>query len=577
MINFPEQNKFKDVVVYPRVSSDDQQERETIQSQIEFAIKYCELHGLNIIDWYKDDGISGTIPLHERPEGKRMLEDAKAGKIKTVLIYNMKRLGRKARVTLDAIYQLEEYGVTIKSMTEPFDTSTPMGRFVITLLAGQAEFDRDTLLETLWHGANRHARRGKWLGGIVPYGYRVNAEGFLEVNEDPLPGNEDLSEAGVVRLIYHLIADQKMSTIKVADYLNDLKIPPSYIVHKRKVKKGDHRGKRKENTAGIWRPGRVGQIIKNTTYKGLHEYGKRSKKEREIISREVASIVTEEIWDLAQQTLRDNQLEAVRNAKRQYLLRGLIKCNCCRLTYIGTAYNAGTFNPGTERALKAYYVCSGKHSFRGPTQERCPSKNIPCEWIEDLVWNECVNFILNPGDAIAELQAGMNVKRSQRNEYFQEIDIVVKRLEDKENERQSILSLYRQKMITAVDVEKQLQEIMEESMNLEKRIKQLNSLIDADKLVTVQFDNAEKLLLDFRSKIGGDPEFDVKRQIVKALVNKVTVYTVQSPDGSPQKRKAEIKVQYSFESPKGVDDTLVRADFLAASRRSRAAPAAPIG
>lgn len=164
MINFTSDNEIKDVAIYPRVSSDDQQERETIQSQIEFAIKYCELHGLNIVDWYKDDGVSGTIPLDERPEGKRLLEDAKAGKFKSVLIYNMKRLGRKARVTLDAIYQLEEYGVTIKSMTEPFDTSTPMGRFVITVLAGQAEFDRDTLLETFWHGANRVARQGQWLG-----------------------------------------------------------------------------------------------------------------------------------------------------------------------------------------------------------------------------------------------------------------------------------------------------------------------------------------------------------------------------------------------------------------------------
>ncbi|MUG45472.1 recombinase family protein [Paenibacillus woosongensis] len=574
MINFPELNKVEDVAVYPRVSSDDQQERETIQSQIEFAIKYCDLHGLNIVDWYKDDGVTGTIPLADRPEGQRLLEDAKAGKFKTVLIYNMKRLGRKARITLDAIYQLEEYGVTIKSMTEPFDTSTPMGRFVITLLAGQAEFDRDTLVETLWHGANRHARLGKWLGGIVPYGYRVDAEGFLEVNEDPLPGNEDLSEAGVVRLVYHLIADQKMTTIQVADYLNALNIPPSYVVNKRKVK---DRGKRKVNTAGIWYPGRVGSIIKNSTYKGIHDYGKRSKKDREIIRREVPAIVSETVWDVAQETLRENQLEGVRNATRKYLLRGIIKCGCCGRTYVGTSYSTGSKSSDGSRPMKAFYVCTGKSAYKGPSHEKCRSKNIPGEWIEEMVWAECVNFILNPGDAIKELQEGMNVKRSLRNEYFHEIDLVVKSLEDKENERQSILSLYRQKMITAADVEKQLQEIMEESMNLEKRIKQLNALLNADELVTVQFRNAEKLLLDFRSKIDKDPSYETKRQIVKTLVNKITVYTIQPPDGSPQKRKAEVKVQYSFESPKGTDDTLVRADFLEASRRSRAVPAAPIG
>lgn len=189
MLNFTNVLHEKDVVVYARVSSDDQQERETIENQIEFAQKYGELHKLNIVGWYKDDGVTGTIGLEQREDGKQLLEDAKSGRFKTVLIYNMKRLGRKARVTLDAIYQLEEHGVKIKSMTEPFDTGDPMGRFIITVLAGQAEFDRDTLLDTLWHGANRHARLGKWLGGIVPFGYRVNEERFLEVNEEPLMEN----------------------------------------------------------------------------------------------------------------------------------------------------------------------------------------------------------------------------------------------------------------------------------------------------------------------------------------------------------------------------------------------------
>lgn len=576
VLNFPEENQFKDVVVYPRVSSDDQQERETIQSQIDFAIKYCELHGLNIVDWYKDDGVSGTIPLHERPEGKRLLDDAKVGKFKTVLIYNMKRLGRKTRVTLDAIYQLEEHGVTIKSMTEPFDTSTPMGRYVITMLAGQAEFDRDTLIETLWHGANRHARLGKWLGGIVPYGYRVNYEGFLEVNDDPLPGKDDLSEAGVVRLIFHLIADQKMSTIMVADYLNELKIPPSYVVHGRKVKKGPERGKRKESTAGIWRPGRVNQIIKNTTYKGIHDYGKRSKKDREIIRREVPAIVIEETWDLAQQVLRENQLESTRNSTRDYLLRGLIKCGCCGLTYIGTAYPTGSSKKAEKRPLKPTYTCGGKVKYNGPP-ERCKSKNVPGEWIEDMVWNECVQFIMNPGDAIKELQEGMKEKRSQKEDYQKEIHLVTEAIEAKENERQSILNLYRQKMITAADVEKQLREIMIESQNLENRIKQLNSLIDADKLVTIHFNSAEKLLLDFRSKIENDPPFEVKRQIIKTLVREITVYTDFPPDGNDRKKKANIKVRYSFDRSQGKNRTVVRAAISGPSPRSRHASAPRTG
>ncbi|AJS59244.1 recombinase family protein [Paenibacillus sp. IHBB 10380] len=532
MINFVE-DQCKDVVVYPRVSSDDQQERETIQTQIEFAIKYCDLHNLNIADWYKDDGVSGTIPLDQRPEGLRLLEDAKAGKFKTVLIYNMKRLGRKARVTLDAIYQLEEYGVTIKSMTEPFDTSTPMGRFVITLLAGQAEFDRDTLLETLWHGANRVARLGQWLGGIVPYGYQV-IDKFLQINEEPLPGKEELSEAGVIRLMYHLVGNEKWSTIKVADYFNSLNIPPSYVKDGRKIKKG----KRKENTAGIWTPGRIRNMVTNPTYKGLHIYGKRSKKDRELINRKVPAIVTEQLWNSSQETLRDNQLEAFRNQKRNYLLRGLIKCGSCGLTYHGTAFT------GVGRKPTAYYTCGGKTAYRGPLQGKCKSKNIPAEWIENMVWEECVRFIRNPGEALQEINTGIEIRKSQTSLFLSEKEMIQKSIRDKEPERQSILSLYRQKMITALDVEKQLQEMMSESLSLEQRVRELDDLIEGEKNIEQLFDSAEDLLLSLRSKIENDPSFETQREIVKTLVQEIIVESTTPP--GKIRPQASVIVRYSF-------------------------------
>jgi DNA invertase Pin-like site-specific DNA recombinase len=65
------------IALYLRVSSEEQRERETIDIQREFLEQYCRLYGLEVADVYADDGVSGTIPLHERPEGKRLLEDAK--------------------------------------------------------------------------------------------------------------------------------------------------------------------------------------------------------------------------------------------------------------------------------------------------------------------------------------------------------------------------------------------------------------------------------------------------------------------------------------------------------------------
>lgn len=383
------------VAVYARVSSEDQAERGTIENQIEFAAKYCDLHQFEIVDWYKDDGVSGTIPLEERPEGARLLRDAKAGKFNLLLVYKLDRLGRSARVILNAVHELEQAGVKVRSMTEPFDTGDPSGRFLLTILAGVADLERETILERLWYGANRVAREGKWLGGIVPYGYKVNDEGFLEINEDPLP-SVGISEADVIRLMYKLVAEDGCSTIEVADYFNALGIPPSYIKDGRKVK----RGKRKENTAGIWRPSRIRNMIVNPTYKGVHVYGKRTNKQRELIPRKVPAIVSEEIWNKAQKVLKENQILSSKNSKRNYLLTGLIKCNVCGSNYHGVTY------PAKENKKElSYYRCNGKAVYRGPLQGKCRSKNIPRQWLEDLVWKDCVEFIQNPGEALKELAA----------------------------------------------------------------------------------------------------------------------------------------------------------------------------
>jgi resolvase-like protein len=66
------------VALYMRVSSEEQRDRETIEIQREFLQEYCRLYGLEVAQVYADDGLSGTIPLHERPEGGRLLEDAKS-------------------------------------------------------------------------------------------------------------------------------------------------------------------------------------------------------------------------------------------------------------------------------------------------------------------------------------------------------------------------------------------------------------------------------------------------------------------------------------------------------------------
>ncbi len=542
--------------IYCRVSSDEQAEKETIQNQIDFAQKYCDLYDIEIIDWYKDDGVSGTIPLEGRPDGKRLIDDLKSDSIPCIIItFNVKRLGRGARVILNAVYDIEQTGATVRSMTEPFDTETPFGRFMLTILAGEAGFDRESFLYNMWLGANRHAAKGEWLGGIVPYGYRKVGK-FLELSEDNIPGY-DYSENYVCRMIYYQADALDQTCPKIADYLNLFQAPTSYVKDGRLVAKGKR--KIKTATSGLWTPSRVRAILTNPTYKGLHIYGKRSTKKRELIERKVPATVPEDQWDRVQISLRNHQLEAMRNSKRQYLLRGLIKCGKCGLTYIGT-WCYGKNIEGNEhikdnkRGKVYYYRCDGKQSYRGQLLGSCLSKNVPAEWLENIVWDDCVNFILNPGDAIKEVAASLEETKSQRESVETEKQMLLKAVQEKDIEKQRVIDLYRKQIIGFVDVEAQLQKNAIEKENLRLRIRDLDDVIKAEDIATNQMNSIEELLSQFRELIeNGTINYEDKRKIVKCLAKEIIVTNLGPEDEIPP-REASISITYSF--AKGASRTL---------------------
>src|SRR5581483_7950423 len=325
------------VAVYLRVSTEEQRERQSISTQREFGERYTQLHNITVYRVYADDGTSGTVPLEDRPEGSQILNDARLGKFDQLLVYKLDRLGRETRLILNAVADLEKYGVRVRSMTEEFDGGTSTGRLMLTLLSGFASHEREVIKERSVAGTLRVAETGAWLGGIVPYGYRKVGEkrdARLVITEDAIPGSS-MSEADVFREVFRLSAVEKKSCRFIAVRLNQLRIPCAYVRDDRLLL----RGKRKQRTAGIWRPGRVRGLITNKTYMGVHEFGKRTSTNRPVISRAVPAHVTEEVWQKAQKTLQAHFLFNKRSAKNQYLLRGMIKCGLCGLTYIGTAAN----------------------------------------------------------------------------------------------------------------------------------------------------------------------------------------------------------------------------------------------
>jgi len=536
------------VAIYARVSSEEQRENQTIQTQIDTAKRWVEFQRLvnkpmEVYDLYLDDGVSGTIPFAERPAGKRLLQDATDKKFALILVYKIDRLGRDPRDILNSAHQFDHIGIAVKSLTEEFDMSTPSGKFMFNIFAAAAGFARDSQIERSIEGTNHWAREGIWLGGIVPYGYYVTGQkkqARLVVSETCLPGLT-MSEAEVVRMIYRLLAEDGWSCVRIAEHLNALGIPPAYTKDNRQIARNRPEGKRKEHTAGIWMYGRIRNLVVNPVYKGEHIYGRRSQKPREQIPRAVPAIVDVDTWEQAQQTLQRNMLVATRNAKRRYLLRGLITCGVCGLRLCGTQTRR------TEGKDDAYYICGGKIPSRGRIQGRCPSKVVRAVELEETIWRDILGFLHELGSILAQLAQHLHSRQTQSRDLEQERTAQALALSHKEDEKERILDLYRRGRITIADLERQLEKIAQEEAALRARLTSLETTLRGQEAIAMRLMEARDLLHNLRQRLKEEFTWEDKRELIEALVLEIRADTI----GEGKEKAHNITVTYAFDGSAG--------------------------
>jgi site-specific DNA recombinase len=525
------------VGIYLRVSTEEQRERQSIATQRDFASRYCDLHDLPIHAVYADDGVRGTVPLDRRPEGAKLLRDARLKKFDQLLVFKLDRLGRETRLTLEAVAELEKCGVRVRSMTEEFDSQTPIGRLMITMLSGFAAHEREVIRERSMAGTDRKAEAGVWLGGIVPYGYRkegMKGQSHLVVSEEPIPGLK-LSEADVVRMIYRMSGKEKKSCQRIADHLHRLGVPCGST---NRVST-ERTGKRNRRVAKVWRPSHVRNLIAHRTYMGEHIYGKRSKnRNRKMIIRTVPAIVTEKIWQAAQQVLRSNRIMCPRNRQHSYLLRGLIKCGLCGLTFCGITL---------RRQGDHYYRCNGRQMARGLyglDGRKCPAKALNGDYVERVVWADIEAFLRNPGDVLERLRDRLSLKDEDRKRQEKELKSLKERLEHKTAERDRMLVLFRRGRIDEPTLDQHLELINREASALQSGIDDAERALSAEDRAA-QLRSAESLLTTLRAKLAGEISPELKRRIVEILVERVQADTVER-FGVQQ---SEITITYRFSQP----------------------------
>lgn len=291
--------------LYVRVSTDEQaQEGYSISAQKKKLEAYCLSQGWEPIGFYVDDGYSAKDL--NRPEMKRLLKHVKDGIIDCVLVYRLDRLTRSVLDLYKLLEIFEDHDCKFKSATEVYDTTTAMGRMFITIVAALAQWERENLGERVRMGMQEKARQGKWTVSTPPFGYDLNEDSTLSINE---------GEAMTVQKIFdRYISGKGMNNIAI--YLN---------------KKGFFT---KNNSR--WTSATIGYVLDNPVYKGTLRYNYRVNKENYFeTDNAVPAIVSEDTFIKAQAIKEKRKAVHPRAATSEFIFSGLIKCKRCGSPLIG--------------------------------------------------------------------------------------------------------------------------------------------------------------------------------------------------------------------------------------------------
>lgn len=208
-----QQSMLNRAAIYLRVSTDDQAtEGYGLDVQRERCRAQAIAKGMQVVAQYADEGLSGTLPVANRPALAELMAEAEAGRIDAIIVLALDRLGRKTKIVLDIAEQCQALGVSLISCKESLDTSTPQGQFVLTMFAALAQLERDTIVERTTAGRNQRGKIDGDKGGRVPLGYNRAADGAISIDE---------AGAAVVRHIFSLHSTG-FSMQKIADKLADL-------------------------------------------------------------------------------------------------------------------------------------------------------------------------------------------------------------------------------------------------------------------------------------------------------------------------------------------------------------------
>ena len=402
-------------VIYARYSSDNQRE-ESIEGQIRECTAYAEKNGITVVKHYIDRALSAKTD--NRPDFQQMIKDSEKRLFDIVLVWKLDRFARNRYDSAHYEYQLERNHVKLVSATEPISDS-PAGIMVKSMLTGMAEYYSAELSEKVVRGMTENVLKGKYNGGTIPIGFKVDEEKFFQV--DPL-------KAPFVVEAFQRYNDG--ATMKeLMNWLND-----SGVTTNRNQK---------------FTYNSVQTLLTNKRYIGENHF-------KDIVMPDsIPAIVDKDLFEEVQQKIKKNSRAPARHkAEDDYLLTTKLFCGMCGAMMFG---ECGT---GRNKIVHHYYKCATAKRFK-----TCKKKTVRKEWLEDLVVAETMKLIQD--DAVIDaIVAEVLELQEQENTT---LPLLEKQMKEVENSIENMLNAIQAGVLTS-STKARLEKLEEQQKELEVRI-----------------------------------------------------------------------------------------------------------
>lgn len=452
-------------VIYARYSSDRQNEQ-SIAGQVDVCTEWARNNDINIVHIYHDEALTGKTD--KRPGFQQMIKDAKTEKFDYIIVYKLDRFARNRYDS--AIYkaQLKKYGVKVISAMENI-ADGPEGIILESVLEGMAEYYSANLAQNVLRGMQQKAEQGKYMGGTIPLGYKIDTDKNYIIDENT---------ACVVKRIYEMYADRY--TIKEIC---------------RKLNAAGH----KTSTGKPFSYSSLHRLLTNPKYIGRYEcLGV-------VLENTIPRIIDDVTFEKVQQIIQRNRRAPASNKGAvDFHLTGKLFCGKCGSNMVG---DSGTSRTG---ATHFYYSCINKKKKRG-----CTKKSVKKDWIEQIITNVTINQVLTD-ECIEQIsQNAFELYEKERNDKS-EIIALNNTLKDTQKTIDNIMKAIEQGIIT--DTTKQ------HLIEAEERKNALLVAISKEEIkkppITKEY--IEFFLRDIKNRIyNSDEQIEV---IIKTFINAVYLY-----------------------------------------------------